>query len=297
MTGKAIIPSGYSDEYGQPKELDAPLVFNAAVAVSYDEDDEEFDPTVPLPPEVASQAFALATDKFNSLDVKTRDKTSVGALAIQFARALRLREQPRTKKPPAVRVTQDDLPATTNSRKKAVKTATVSEISPATPKKTKTVKRVIRVKRHVDQRVDDSGPSLISVRRPVVTKRTPVIVAPADASLASLKIPRLSGVPSSPGIAIQLRYTEQSQLVSQRFRVHWLLTYLDDEDQVTQVAMTFDRRYGESPFDELEIDFSPYESMQLVISGTQSMTLEVLRGKMVVDLGVFNTAIFNVVRP
>lgn len=310
MLGTAVIPSGYSDEYGQPKELDdnTHKKYAAAVAVGnvYDEDAAEFDPTRQFAPEIAAQAFELATEKFNSLDAKVRDKTSIGAIAIQFATALEARGKQEAVRQPAVKISEADLPPAKTKTKTKTKRTTkkVAEmISPApvievaTPvKRTKTVKRVIKVKKPapVMDAEEDSG--FIAVRRPSPKK---VVSGPSDAAkaLASLQIPRLGSVPTKPDIEVVIRYTEQSQLVTQRFRVHWLLTYLDDNDQVTQVDMTFDRRYGESPFDDLEIEFSPYESMQLSIDGSRTMTLEVLRGKMTVDLGVFSTAIFNVVRP
>jgi hypothetical protein len=263
--GKAILPKDYTDDEGDilPGAEDRIIKEGETADLSWQfgGGSQTFDPRAQVSPEQSAKAFAMAVEEFKKLSPEERKSTSVGAIAVSINTLLANKNKPVTSA--AERLVSkllDDEPSR----------------PPMEPRKQSKVKSKIAVKQENKPADFDK-----QIRR----------------AMSTLDIPGLDIVAIEPMIDVELRYTEASQPVSHKFKVHWATLAKDVSDRIVKVNLTFDGRWGDFDFNPSRISFSD-ESMQVILmeagDDPQSATVfDAMRGGMTADLGVFHIVTFN----
>jgi hypothetical protein len=282
MSGKSIIPSGYGDDNGDPKDL---TVQTEKVGTVIEVGDMlEGPPINPLAIRSAEQslrAFELAKVAYDKLTPEQRKATSVGALAIRLNDRLNQEASREAElRAMAAAVGDASLPhavaapavAPRKAKKQRPNPSPVAEVTPVAVMNERR-KAVAAVAARID------------------------VEGAVSAAFDSLHIPGLAAQAFAPYIYVTLEYMDGANPVQRQFPVHWLTVYRGERDEVSSVSLAFDSRWGESPFDSLNIAFSPTETMRFsATDGTSEVVFEALRGKMLADLGAFSIATFTAVK-
>lgn len=263
--GKAILPKDYTDDEGDILPgAEARIIKEgetADLSWQFGGGSQTFDPRVQVSQEQSAKAFAMAVEEFKKLSPEERKTTSVGAIAVSINTALANRNKPVVS---AAERLASKLVADETSR------------PDMEPRKQSKVKSKIAVKQE-SKPVDFDK----QVRR----------------AMSTLDIPGLDIVANDPMIDVELRYTEASQPVAHKFRVHWATITRDVSGRINKVNLAFDGRWGEFDFSPSRISFSD-DPMQVILTEAgddlQSATVfDAMRGGMTADLGVFHIVTFN----